>query len=112
MIINISDRKDTSFLSINKALSNKIKFSLLKKVFFLYFEWHFHEFLERCSIKVYNNIVCCPKNKCQDMICKNHCTIICFLWFTKVKYVKFVSFLISIESTSSLFYRLTYKYLI
>ena len=50
MIANISDRKDTSFLSINKALSNKIKFSLLKKVFFLYFEWHFHEFLERCSI--------------------------------------------------------------
>lgn len=26
MIINISDRKDTSFLSIDKALSNKIKF--------------------------------------------------------------------------------------
>jgi len=38
MITNISDRKDTSFLSIDKALSNKIKFSLLKKVFFLYFE--------------------------------------------------------------------------
>lgn len=37
MITNISDRKDISFLSINKALSNKIKFSLLKKVFFLYF---------------------------------------------------------------------------
>ena len=33
MIANISDRKDTSFLSIDKALSNKIKFSLLKKVF-------------------------------------------------------------------------------
>ena len=70
MITNISDRKDTSFLSINKALSNKIKFSLLKKVFFLYFEWHFHEFLERCSILEYNIIVCCPMNGCQDIFCK------------------------------------------
>ena len=43
MITNISDRKDTSFLSIDKALSNKIKFSLLKNGVFLYFEWHFHE---------------------------------------------------------------------
>ena len=57
MITNISDRKDTSFLSINKAISNKIKFSLLKKVFFLYFEWHFHEFLESCSILEYNNFM-------------------------------------------------------
>jgi hypothetical protein len=48
MITNISDRKDTYFLSIDKAFSNKIKLSLLKKVFFLYYEWHFHEFLERC----------------------------------------------------------------
>jgi len=30
MIRNISDYKDTSFLSIDKALSNKMKFSLLK----------------------------------------------------------------------------------
>lgn len=30
MIANISDRKGTSFLSINKALINKIKFYLLK----------------------------------------------------------------------------------
>ena len=37
---------------------------------------------------------------------KKHCTLMRFLWFTEVKYVKFVSFLISIESTSSLFYRL------
>ena len=44
MITNISDRKDTCFLSIDKAFSNKIKLSLLKKVFFLYYEWHFHEF--------------------------------------------------------------------
>lgn len=29
MITNISDHKDTPFLSIDKALSNKIKFSLL-----------------------------------------------------------------------------------
>ena len=56
MITNISDRKDTSFLLINKALSNKIKFSLLKKVFFLYFEWHFHEFLERCNIQFWSII--------------------------------------------------------
>lgn len=112
MITNISDRKDTSFLSINKALSNKIKFSLLKKVFFLYFEWHFHEFLERCSILEYNIIVCCPMNGCQDIFCKKHCTLMRFLWFTEVKYVKFVSFIISIESTSSLFYRLTRKWLI
>ena len=48
MITNISDRKDTYFLSIDKAFSNKIKLSLLKKVFFLYYEWHYHEFLERC----------------------------------------------------------------
>ena len=34
MITNISDRKDTYFLSIDKAFSNKIKLSLLKKVFF------------------------------------------------------------------------------
>ena len=38
MITNISDRKDTSFLSINKALSNKIKFSLLKSGVFLYYK--------------------------------------------------------------------------
>ena len=57
MITNISDRKDTCFLSIDKAFSNKIKLSLLKKVFFLYYEWHFHEFLERCcSILEYRMI--------------------------------------------------------
>ena len=33
MIMNISDRKDTSFISIDKALFHIIKFSLLKKVF-------------------------------------------------------------------------------
>ena len=34
MITNISDRKDTSFLSIDKALFNRIMFSLLNnKVF-------------------------------------------------------------------------------
>ena len=38
MITNISDRKDTSFLSIDKALSNIIKLSLLKNGVFLYFE--------------------------------------------------------------------------
>ena len=38
MIINISDRKDTYFLTIDKALSNKIEFSLLKNGIFLYFE--------------------------------------------------------------------------
>ena len=37
MIANISDHKDTSFLSINKAFSNKIKVSLMKEVFFLIF---------------------------------------------------------------------------
>jgi hypothetical protein len=109
MITNIFDNKDTSFLSINKALSNKIKLSLLKNGVFLYFEQHFHKFLERCSILKYNNIVCCPKNNCQDIFCKNHCTLIYFLWFTKVKYVKSSSFLTFVESTSSLFYRLTHK---
>ncbi len=53
-----------------------------------------------------NNIVYYSKNDRQDTFCKNHCTLIRFLWFTKVKYVKFPSILISIESTSSLFYRL------
>ena len=43
---------------------------------------------------------------------KKYCTLIHFLWFTKVKYVKFLSFLISIESTSSLFYRFDYNSLI
>ena len=38
MITNISDHKDTSFLSIDKALSNIIKLSLLKNGVFLYFE--------------------------------------------------------------------------
>ena len=37
------------------------------------------------------------------------CTIIQYLWFTKVKYVKFSSFLISIESALLLFYRINYK---
>ena len=46
-----------------------------------------------------NNIVYYTKNDCQDTFCKNHCTLIHFLWFTKVKYVKFPSILISIEST-------------
>ena len=71
MITNISDRKDTSFLSIDKALSNKIKFSLLKNGVFLYFEWHFHEIFCRFSVLECNNIVCCPKNKCQDIILHN-----------------------------------------
>ena len=44
MIANISDLKDTSFLSIDKALSNEIKFSLLKNGVFLYYEQHFHDF--------------------------------------------------------------------
>ena len=48
----------------------------------------------------------------KTLFCKIHCTLIYFLWFTKVKYVKFASFLISIESASSLFYRLTHKLLI
>lgn len=50
MITNISDRKNTSFLSIDKALFNKNKVSSLKNGVILYFEWHFHELLERCSI--------------------------------------------------------------
>ena len=33
MIANFSDRKDTSFLSIDKALSNKIKFSYNNREF-------------------------------------------------------------------------------
>ena len=37
MITNISDRKDTSFLSIDKALFNRIMFSLLNKRCFLVF---------------------------------------------------------------------------
>ena len=45
MIANISDRKDTSFLSIDRALSNMIKFSLLKNGIFLYSEWQFHKFI-------------------------------------------------------------------
>ena len=102
MITNISDHKDTSFLSINKTLSNKIKLSLLKNGVFLYFEQHFHKFLERCSILKYNNIVCCPKNNCQDIFCKNHCTLIYFLWCKKVKLIKSSPFSLSIESTSSL----------
>lgn len=78
MITNISDRKDTYFLSIDKAFSNKIKLSLLKKVFFLYYEWHFHEFLERCcSILEYNIIVCCPMNGCQDIFCKKNIAHLC-----------------------------------
>lgn len=52
MITNISDRKGTSFLSIDKALSNKNKFSLLRNGVFLYFEWHFHEIFCRFSILV------------------------------------------------------------
>jgi hypothetical protein len=47
MIANISDCKDAFFLSIDKALSNKIKFSLLKNSIFLYYGWRFHEFLGR-----------------------------------------------------------------
>ena len=52
IITNISDRKDTYFLSIDKAFSNKIKLSLLKNGIFLYFEWHFHEIFCRFSILV------------------------------------------------------------
>ena len=50
MIMNISYRKDMYFLLIGKVLFNKIKFSMLKNGIFLYFEWHFHEFLECCDI--------------------------------------------------------------
>ena len=38
MITNISDRKDTYFLSIDKAFSNKIKLSLLKRCFSCYID--------------------------------------------------------------------------
>ena len=46
MITNISEHKDISFLSIDKALSNKIKFSYGKNGIFLYYEYHFHKFLD------------------------------------------------------------------
>jgi len=43
MIANISDYKDTLFLSNNNVFSLEIKFSWLKKGHFLPFEWHFHD---------------------------------------------------------------------
>ena len=43
MITNISDRKDTKFLSYNNVFPPEIKFSWLKKGHFLSFEWHFHK---------------------------------------------------------------------
>ena len=71
MITNISDRNDTSFLLIDKALSNKIKFSLLKNGVFMYFEWHFHEiFCRIVSVFWCNNIVYYLKNDRQDTFCK------------------------------------------
>ena len=50
MIMSISDRKDMYFHLIGKVLFNKIKFSMLKNGIVLYFEWHFHEFLEYCDL--------------------------------------------------------------
>ena len=40
MIINISDRKDTKFLSYNNTLSVEIKFLWLIIAFFLLYRWH------------------------------------------------------------------------
>ena len=40
MITNISDRKDTKFLSYNNTLSVEIKFHWLIIAFFLLYRWH------------------------------------------------------------------------
>jgi hypothetical protein len=50
MISNISDRKDTIFLSNNNAFSLEIKFSWLKKVSLLSFELLFHKILLVVSV--------------------------------------------------------------
>ena len=42
MITNISDRKDTKFLSYNNTLSVEIKFHWLIIAFFLLYRWHFY----------------------------------------------------------------------
>ena len=40
MITNISDRKDTKFLSYNNTLGVEIKFHWLIIAFFLLYRWH------------------------------------------------------------------------
>ena len=47
MITNISDRKDTEYLSYNNTLSVDIKFHWLIMAFFLLYRWHSN---------IYNNV--------------------------------------------------------
>lgn len=56
IITNISYCKDASFLSISKALSDKIKFSLLKKRCFLVFVGKFFIYKPVLIIFVQQNI--------------------------------------------------------
>ena len=89
MITNISDRKDTKFLSYNNTLSVEIKFHWQIIAFFLLYRWHSY-----------------IKNTMTQSI---YCTLVCYLWFIKVKNVKCSSFPQSLESRQSLFYHLKYK---
>ena len=65
MIANISDRKDTIFLSNNNVFSLEIKFSWLKKASLLSFELHFHKIL--FVVSTFWNHIMFSKMKCSQI---------------------------------------------
>lgn len=66
MIANISDHKDTIFLSNNNVFSLEIKFSWLKKASLLSFELHFHKIL--FVVSTFWNHIMFSKMKCSQII--------------------------------------------
>ena len=65
MIANISDRKDTIFLSNNNVFSLEIKFSWLKKASLLSFELHLHKIL--FVVSTFWNHIMFSKMKCSQI---------------------------------------------
>ena len=111
MITNISDRKDTKFLSYNNILSIEIKFHWQIIAFFLLYRWH--SLINNVSLFTLEATMpekmTLSKNAMPQSI---YCTLVCYLWFKKVTNVKYSSFSQSLESRLSLFYRLVHKPLI
>jgi hypothetical protein len=73
MITNISDRKDTKFLSYNNTLSVEIKFHWLIIAFFLLYRWH--SYINNVSLYTLGAILpekTTSRIKCHDLINSLH----------------------------------------
>ena len=87
MITNISDRKDTLILSYHNTLRVEIKFHWQIIAFFLLYRWH--SLINNVSLFTLEATMPekmpLSKNAMPQSI---YCTLVCYLWFKKVKNVK------------------------